>query len=148
MTESAWQFIRRHLAPVFAATVWISLCEFLRNELWLKHLWVGHYAKLGLAFPDAPMNNATWGLWALALAASLKWLLTRFPRGESALLAWLIAFGLMWIVTGNLGVLPLAILPYAVPFSLIEVYGASWLLEVTAPRHTPDAAHHGDGALP
>jgi hypothetical protein len=37
-------------------------------------------------------------------------------------LAWLVGFALMWVVIGNLGVLPKGILYFAVPLSLLEAF--------------------------
>lgn len=120
--------LRRYFLPVGAATLWIALSEFLRNEVLLKTLWVDHYASMGLTFPDAPINGAVWGLWSLGLAIVLCALLTRFSPMQAGALAWGAGFGLMWIVIGNMGVLPFGILPYAVPLSLLEVGLAVWIL--------------------
>ena len=38
------------------------------------------------------------------------------------------AFVMMWVVTANLGVLPLGILPYAIPLSLLECALAGWII--------------------
>ena len=38
------------------------------------------------------------------------------------------AFVMMWVVIGNLDVLPYGILPYALPLSLLEVFGAAWII--------------------
>ena len=35
---------------------------------------------------------------------------------------------MMWVVIGNLEVLPYGILAYAVPLSLVETYVASWIM--------------------
>jgi hypothetical protein len=40
----------------------------------------------------------------------------------------MMGFLLMWVVIGNLGVLPFGILPYALPLSIVEVLGATWII--------------------
>ena len=108
--------------------LWISLSEFLRNEILLKHLWVDHYANLGMTFPSQPLNGALWVLWSLLLALAVFWLNRRFSMVQTALLAWFCGFVLMWVVIGNLGVLPPAVLAAAVPWSLAEVLLAAWIV--------------------
>ena len=110
------------------ATVWISASEFFRNEVLVKTHWVRHYEGLGLTFPAEAVNGAVWGLWSLLLAAAIYLLSTRFSLLQSTLIAWFMAFVLMWVVIGNLGVLPFAILPFALPLSLLEVFVAAWII--------------------
>ena len=58
----------RDIVAIVAATAWVAVSEFARNELVFKSYWVEHYASLGLDFPDAPVNGAIWGLWSLVFA--------------------------------------------------------------------------------
>jgi hypothetical protein len=122
-------FIRYTFLPVLAATAWISVSEFARNEFLLKSLWTAHYQGMGLTFPAAPANGAIWGLWSLLLAILIYILLRRFELVPAALTAWLAGFVMMWVVIGNLGVLPYGILAYAVPLSLVETYVAAWITQ-------------------
>ena len=50
--------LKKTAFPVLAAAAWIGVSEFVRNELLFKFLWTGHYAELGLVFPDGPVNGA------------------------------------------------------------------------------------------
>ena len=113
------------VVPILLATLWISIHEFLRNQLLLKDAWVSHYADMGLTFPAAPVNGAIWGVWSLALASIIYILSKKHSLIETCILAWINGFLLMWIVIGNLSVLPFSILPYAIPWSALEVYGAA-----------------------
>jgi hypothetical protein len=110
---------------VLCAAIWISVSEFVRNSLLLKSLWVAHYQGLGLTFPSDPVNGAIWGLWSLIFAAVTYALAQRFSLLHTAALSWVVGFLMMWVVIGNLGVLPLGILPYAVPLSLLEAFVAT-----------------------
>lgn len=115
------------ILAIFASTVWISVSEFFRNELLLKNKWTDHYDSMGLVFPSEPVNGLLWGLWSLLLAIFICALSKKHSFRETAIIAWFFAFVLMWIVIGNLGVLPVSILLLAIPLSILEVYVATWL---------------------
>ncbi len=121
--------VRKAVLPILAATVWISLNEFVRNQLLLVDHWTGHYASLGQTFPAEPINGAVWGIWSLCFAVVIFFIARRFSLLETAALAWLLGFVLMWLVIGNLGVLPMSILPIAIPLSLVEAFGAAWIVK-------------------
>jgi len=117
--------LRSIILPILLATVWISISEFVRNEFLLKSYWTEHYEGLGLVFPSEPINGALWGLWSLLFAVFMYILTRKFCPGQATLIGWLAAFAMMWVVTGNLDVLPLRILWYAVPLSLLEAFVAA-----------------------
>jgi hypothetical protein len=118
---------QRTLLAVLAVFAWIGGTLFLRNELLLKKYWVDHYARLGLTFPDAPVNGAVWLVWSLLFAVAIVIFSRKYTLVNTALLSWFSGFVLVEIVVANMGVLPYAILPYAIPLSLIEVFGAAAL---------------------
>lgn len=111
--------------PVILATVWISIHEFLRNQLLLADVWEAHFAELGLTFPAKPINGAMWGVWSLIFAIFIYLLSKKHSLIETTLIAWIAGFLMMWVVIGNLSVLPYSVLPYAVPWSVLEAYGAA-----------------------
>lgn len=118
----------KRLLAILAATVWISANEFLRNQVVLIDHWTGHYAGLGLSFPGEPLNGAVWGLWSLCFAYAIHILSRRFSLLLTGALAWFVGFVLMWLAIGNLGVLPLSVLPIAIPWSMVEAFGAAWIV--------------------
>jgi hypothetical protein len=87
---------------------------------------------MGLVFPSEPINGAIWGLWSLLFAVAILIILKRFSLWETIFLSWFVAFVLMWVVTGNMGVLPLGILIYAVPLSLLETFVAVFIIKKIA----------------
>jgi len=123
----------RPIVSLLASTAWIAIHEFVRNQLVLLHEWTSHYTSLGIVFPAEPVNGAVWGIWSLAFAVVIFILAKRFSLFETAALAWSIGFVLMWLVIGNLGVLPFGILAVAIPWSMVEAFGASWLIRKLAP---------------
>ena len=120
------------ILPILAATVWISISEFVRNEFLVKSFWVDHYSTLGLIFPSDPVNGAVWGIWSLLFAIAIFILSRKFSLLHTTLIAWLMGFVLMWVVIGNLGVLPYGLLLYAVPLSLLESFVAAWIIKKLA----------------
>jgi hypothetical protein len=121
-------FFKKTVFPILVATIWISISEFVRNEFLVKSLWTEHYAKLGMVFPSEPINGAVWGVWSLLFAIAIFIISRKFNLNETALLSWLVGFVLMWVVIGNMDVLPEGLLLYAVPLSLIEAYLASLIM--------------------
>lgn len=121
-------FIKKYLIPVLAATIWISISEFVRNEFFLKSFWINHYQSLGLIFPSEPVNGAVWGLWSLCFAMAVFIISKKFTLLQTTMLSWFVGFVLMWISAGNLGVLPFGLLVYAIPLSLLEAFLASLII--------------------
>ena len=120
---------KKTILPIFLVTIWISLSEFVRNEFLFKSYWIDHYQKLGLVFPSEPINGAMWGLWSLLFAIAIYIISKKFSLIQTPLLAWLVGFVLMWVVIGNLGVLPYGLLLFAIPLSLLESFVAAYIMK-------------------
>jgi hypothetical protein len=120
--------MKKTLLPILLATIWIGISEFVRNEFLLSY-WTGHYENLGLVFPTEPINGAVWGIWSLCLAIAIFIIAKKFTLTQTTLLSWFVGFVLMWLVIGNMGVLPYGILPFAVPLSLLEAFLASFIIK-------------------
>ena len=118
----------KYVLSIFVATIWISFSEFFRNEFLLKSYWVNHYSSMGLVFPSEPVNGMIWGIWSLVFAVTIFWVSRKFDFKNTIALCWVFGFVLMWLVTGNMGVLPYKILFFAVPASLLEVGVANYLI--------------------
>ncbi|NTV04960.1 MAG: hypothetical protein HGA59_00385 [Chlorobiaceae bacterium] len=119
---------KKTILPIFLATVWISISEFVRNEFLVKSYWTAHYENLGLVFPSEPLNGSIWGVWSLLFAIAIFILSRKFSLLQTTFLSWFVGFVLMWVVIGNMGVLPLGLLPVAVPLSLLEAFLASYII--------------------
>lgn len=120
--------LKKTILPILLATIWISISEFFRNELLFKSYWIDHYASLGLVFPSEPVNGAVWGLWAVLFAFVIFIISTKFSLTATTFLSWFVGFVLMWVVVGNLGVLPYNLLYFAVPLSFLEAFIASYII--------------------
>ncbi len=120
---------KKFIFPIFSATIWISFSEFIRNEVLLKSYWTDHYNKLGLVFPSEAINGAVWGFWSLLFAVAIFIISKKFSFLETIFLSWFIGFVLMWVVLGNMGVLPDGLLYSALPLSLLEVIIATFIID-------------------
>lgn len=119
----------KYILPVLVSTLWISLSEFFRNELMFKSYWVQHYQSMGLTFPSAPVNGAVWGIWSLCFAVAIAVVSRKFTFWQTVFLSWFVGFVLMWLVIGNMGVLPFQLLYFAIPLSFLETYIATLLIK-------------------
>lgn len=128
-TNSEMSAFRKTFLPIILATIWISISEFVRNELLLKSYWTEHYQNMGLVFPSEPINGAVWGLWSFLFAIAIYLIAKKFSLLQTTFLSWFVAFVLMWVVTGNMGVLPYGILYFAVPLSVLEAFLATFIFK-------------------
>lgn len=122
------KILKRIILPVLLATTWISISEFVRNEFLLKDYWIDHYHSLGMTFPSAPGNGAVWGIWSLVFAGVIFIISKKFSLIETTIISWTVGFVMMWLVIGNLNVLPYGILLYAIPLSILEALLASFIV--------------------
>lgn len=126
--------IKKTILPILLATIWISTSEFVRNTFLIHNYWTEHYQKLGLTFPEQPINGAVWGIWSLCFSIVIFIISKKFSLLQTTLLSWFIGFVLMWLVIGNMGVLPFGILIYAIPLSLLEAFLASLIISKFSER--------------
>lgn len=123
--------LKKTILPIFLATVWISFSEFIRNEFLLKSYWSNHYQNMGLTFPSELVNGAIWGLWSLCFAIAIFIISKKFSFWQTIFLSWFTGFVLMWLVVGNMGVLPFNLLYFAIPLSFLEVLVATFIIQKT-----------------
>ncbi len=134
---SAQSGMGKAVLAVALSGIWVNLCEFARNQLLLLSQWQAHYRGMGLVFPAQPMNALLWVVWAFLLAGTVFALSRRFGLWGATFLAWVMAFVMMWVVIWNLSVLPIGILPTAVPFSFVEALGAALICRKLAKPAAP-----------
>ena len=122
--------IKSTVLPISTATAWVSISEFVRNELLFKSYWITHYQNLGLDFPSDPVNGIVWGVWSLCFAISIFILSKQYSLRQTALFSFFIGFVMMWLVIGNLGVLPYRLLFFAIPLAFIESFVAAYIIRL------------------
>jgi hypothetical protein len=123
------KIIKSTILPILMATIWISISEFVRNQFIVQSVWTNHYQTMGLKFPSEPINGAIWGVWSFLFSTAIFIISKKFTLIQTSLLSWFAGFVLMWVVIGNLGVLPYGLLPYAIPLSLIESFVAALIIK-------------------
>lgn len=121
--------MKKFALAVFVSGIWVNFSEFVRNEFLFKQYWLEKYASLGLEFPTDPINGAVWGLWGFLFAGCLVYLRSKLSFMETLSIGWLMGFVLMWLVVGNMNVLPFELLKVAVPWSLVEVGVAVFIVQ-------------------
>jgi hypothetical protein len=126
----------RSVISVMLTGIWVNVSEFIRNEVLLKTYLVDHYQSLGMNFPSTPKNGIIWVVWGFLFAITIYLISRKFRLTQTALISWLMAFVLMWVVTFNLNVLPGTILIYAVPLSLLETFVGSYICLKFSPTRT------------
>jgi hypothetical protein len=123
----------RNVYAVILTGIWVNASEFFRNEFFLKKDWIDYYKSLGMTFPSKPLNGMVWMAWGFLFAAAIYLISRKFNLLQTTLISWLLGFVLMWLVIWNLNVLPTAILIYAVPLSLLEVFIGSYICKKISP---------------
>ena len=117
----------KSMLAVVVAGIWVGLCEFVRNQLVLVSQWQNHYRGMGLEFPSKPANGMMWMVWSFLMAGTTFTISRRFNLPQTTLIAWVMCYVMMWVVIWNLSVLPVGILPVAIPFSFVEALGAAFI---------------------
>jgi hypothetical protein len=119
----------KKIIAIVLAALWITLSEFVRNEFLFLSYWTDHYQHLGIVFPNSAVNGMIWMAWSFLMAVVIFILSTKFTMLQTTLLAWVTGYVLMWLVIGNLGVLPLRLLWFAVPLSMLEAFIATLIIK-------------------
>lgn len=86
---------------------------------------------MGLNFPSEPVNGAIWGVWSFCYAVSIYIFAKSFTLIQTSIYLWFVGFVLMWLVIGNMNVLPLGILPLALLLSILEALDAKRIFKLS-----------------
>jgi hypothetical protein len=121
--------MKKAFLPILLAGIWITISEFVRNELLFKGYWVSHYISIGLNFQTLPINGILWMVWSFLLSYLIFKLIQKFSFWETIIISWITSFVMMWITIYNLQVLPLGLLYFAIPLSLLEVFIAGIIIK-------------------
>ena len=124
----------RKFLAVILTCFWVNASEFFRNEYLLKSFWVSHFKSLGMIFPAEPINGIIWLVWGFLFSVAIYLFSKKYNLLQTALISWFVGFVLLWLVTINLNVLPVPILIYAVPLSLLETFVGSFICFKVSPN--------------
>jgi hypothetical protein len=120
--------MKHPIFKIIIAGLWITFSEFLRNEILFKNYWLNHFHGLGLDFKTTPLNGILWMIWSFILAYLIFKLLQKYSFIQTFIMSWIMAFVMMWIVIFNLQVLPMHLLVFAVPLSILEIVVAEIII--------------------
>lgn len=121
------------IIAVILTGIWVNASEFFRNEILLKQYWIDHYKSLGLIFPSEAKNGMSWIAWGFLFAGAIYLISRKFTLLQTTIISWFMAFVMMWIVIWNLNVMPMGILFYAAPLSLLEAFVGSYICKKASP---------------
>ena len=124
---------KQSIIVIVLVGMWINFSEFLRNQILFNDIWVDHFQSLGMVFPAEPVNGIVWVVCGFIFATTIYVLSHKFSLIETTLLSWVMGFLMMWLVTWNLNVLPLSILIFAIPLSLLESFLGAYICFKVSP---------------
>ena len=106
-------------------TIWISFTELIRNQFLLQCCRMSHYTDMRLTYSAGLQHGAIRYVWRIIFDKAFF-----FPAKHDCLIActapaWLIAFGMRRLVTGNLKVMPFTILSMPTPLGILEAAAAA-----------------------
>ena len=116
------EYFKKTILPILLAGIWINLSETVRWIFFVEPYWVEHYQNLNLTFPSEPVNGMIWLLWGFMFATAIFILSRKFTLIQTTLLAWFVAFVMLWVVIWNINILPVGFLWFVIPLSLFEVF--------------------------
>jgi hypothetical protein len=106
---------------ILLVAIWINLSGSVRWMLFARPKFEALYKGMGLAYPNTPVINILWVVWAVLAAVLVVFLSKKFSMLHTIILSWLVVFAMTWIVQWNSGVFPLELLWIVFPWSLAEV---------------------------
>jgi hypothetical protein len=115
-------YLKKTVLPIFVIGIWINISESVRWIFLVESYWVEHYKNMNLIFPQEPLNMVIWMIWGFLLAITIVIISKKFTVLQTTFITWFVAFVMLWVVLWNINMLPLVILWYVVPLSLIEIY--------------------------
>jgi len=125
--------MKKSILTVLVTGIWVNISETIRWELLIKLYWIEYYQNLNLDFPVELTNNLAWMTWGFLVALVVFILSRKFTLMQTAVISWLALFVMLWIVLGNINILPMEIIKFVVPLSLLEVFVASWICQKLSP---------------
>lgn len=113
--------MKKFLLSTLAISLILLLSEGIRNGYLLRTHWVEHFDAMGLVYPEDSINNLMWGVWIVGLALIMTYLSGKLSVMANAIIVWSIAYELTFVAMWNYEVLPLSVLPIAVPWSFLVI---------------------------
>jgi len=116
------KFIKKTIVPILITGIWINVSETVRWMLIIESYWIEKYQGLNLTFPNETINMFMWMIWGFFFATTIFILSKKYSLIQTTIFSWFVAFAMMWVIVWNIGVLPIEMLWYNIPLSLLEAF--------------------------
>lgn len=114
------RIIKTIILPILITGIWVNISETIRWIFLVESYWLDKYQNLNLTFPNDTVNMIAWMIWGFFHATVIFILSQRYNLLQTTILSWFVAFAMMWIIVWNIGVLPIGMLWFNIPLSLLE----------------------------
>ena len=121
------KIIKQIILPIFITGVWINISETIRWLPLIEPYWFEKYEHLGLVFPKEEINLVVWMVWGFVYATIIFVLSRKFTLVQTTVYSWVAVFVMTWMVLWNIGILPVKMLWYNVPLSILETLIAAYI---------------------
>ena len=116
------KYFKKTILPILLIGLWINISITIGWMLILESYWVEKYQSLNLVFPTGLINNITWAIWGFMLASVIFILSKKLTVIQNTILSWFVAFGMMWVILWNIGVLHTRMLLFNIPNTLFITF--------------------------
>ncbi len=116
------EYFKKSILPILLAGIWLNISGTIKWIFLIESYWIEKYNDMGIVLPAGLINNIMWMLWGFMFATTIFILSKKFNLIQTTLLSWFVAYGMMWVIVWNVGVLPIGMLWINVPLSLFEVF--------------------------
>jgi hypothetical protein len=114
--------LKKTILPILLTGIWLNISGTVKWIFLIESYWIEKYSALGIVLPTGLINNITWMIWGFLFATTILILSKKFNLIQTTLLSWFVAYGMMWVIVWNVGVLPTGMLWINVPLSLFETF--------------------------
>ena len=115
-------YFKKTILPILLIGLWINISITIGWMLVLESYWIEKYQSLNLIFPTGLITNITWAIWGFMLATVIFILSKKLTVLQNTILSWFVAFGMMWVIVWNIGVLPTVMLLFNIPNTLFITF--------------------------
>lgn len=119
--------LKKIILPILFTGIWINFSETLRWIFLAESYWIEHYQQLGIVFPTGPVRGVIWMIWGFMFATTIFILSRKFTLLQTTIFSWSVVFVMLWVVLGNVNMLPAGMLWIVAPLSLLEAYVGAWI---------------------
>lgn len=126
----------KNAIAILAAAVWLSLLEFLRDQYLVQSYRIEQNQLHGSMYREEPLMGSAAGIWSLFLAIYIFLVTRKLGNWYATIAAFSGCLLLMWVINGDLRVMPVRLILFAIPLILLESFIAVWIIRRISPANT------------